>query len=194
MKRVCLWCVLGLVAGVLAACKAPPQEIALINTSLGEMVVEFWPDVAPKTVENFKKLARSGFYDGTAFHRLVKGFILQGGDPLSKTPNQPTIGTGGPGYSIKPEFNARPHVRGVISMAHSQQDPNSGSQFFLCLGEAKDLDGKYTAFGKLIKGDEVLAKIEATPVAPTTARDEMSRPLVRLAVQSVRILPAPSIK
>src|SRR5438552_13833716 len=94
------------------------NEVAVIKTSEGDMVAEFWPDVAPKTVENFKKLARQGFYDGTAFHRIIKGFMIQGGDPLSKR-DDPAVGTGGPGYRIKAEFNDRPHVRGVISMARS---------------------------------------------------------------------------
>src|SRR5690349_18740157 len=107
------------------------NEVAVIETTLGRMVVGFWPDVAPKTVENFKKLAREGYYDGTAFHRIVKGFMIQGGDPLTKDPGaESRWGTGGPGYNINAECNQRPHVRGVISMARSQ-DPNSaGSQFF----------------------------------------------------------------
>ena len=109
------------------------NEVAVIKTAYGDMVVEFWPDVAPKTVENFKKLARSGFYDGTAFHRIIKGFMIQGGDPLTKDPaKQDMWGTGDPGYKIDAEFNERPHVRGVLSMARSR-DPNSaGSQFFIC--------------------------------------------------------------
>src|SRR6266478_7674697 len=129
------------------------------------MVVEFWPYVAPKTVENFKALAAKGFYDGTAFHRIVKGFMIQGGDPLTKDPEaEDSWGTGGPGHKVKAEFNDRPHVRGVLSMARSS-DPNSaGSQFFICLGEASSLDHQYTAFGKLIKGLDVLDKIGATPV------------------------------
>ena len=104
MRSVYLWCVLGLLAGALAACKPGAKEVAVIKTGAGEMVFEFWPEVAPKTVENFKKLVRQGFYDGTAFHRIIKGFLVQGGDPLSKT-NNPAIGTGGPGYTIKAEFN-----------------------------------------------------------------------------------------
>ncbi len=141
------------------------KEVAVLKTSDGEMVVEFWPEVAPKTVENFKKLARQGFYDGTAFHRIIKGFMIQGGDPNTKDPSkESSYGTGGPGYKIPAEFNDRPHVRGVLSMARSQ-DPNSGgSQFFICLGTASFLDHQYTAFGKLIKGLDVLDKIGDTPV------------------------------
>src|SRR5438270_13487175 len=124
------------------------NEVAVIKTSEGEMVAEFWPEVAPNTVENFKKLARSGFYDGTAFHRIIKGFMIQGGDPLTKDPSKEAQwGTGDPGYKINAEFNQRPHVRGVLSMARGG-DPNSaGSQFFICLGDQPSLNGKYTTFG-----------------------------------------------
>src|SRR5947208_4684485 len=130
------------------------KEVAVIKTTSGEMVVEFWPDLAPNTVENFKKLARQGFYDGTAFHRIIKGFMIQGGDPNTKDPSkESTYGTGGPGYSIPAEFNDRSHTFGVLSMARSS-DPNSGgSQFFVCNGNASQLDHQYTAFGKVIKGD-----------------------------------------
>ena len=142
------------------------NEVAVIKTSEGEMVLEFWPDVAPGHVENFKKLAKQGFYDGTCFHRVIKGFMIQGGDPLTKDEaNKSRWGTGGPGYQIKAEFNDKPHERGVLSMARSN-DPNSaGSQFFICHGEPRFLDRQYTAFGKLIKGDDVLEKIGTTPNA-----------------------------
>jgi peptidyl-prolyl cis-trans isomerase B (cyclophilin B) len=164
------------------------NEVAVIKTSAGDMTVEFWPDVAPKTVENFKKLARSGFYDGTAFHRIVKGFMIQGGDPLTKDPDMENRwGTGGPGHRVKAEFNDRPHVRGVISMARSQDPDSAGSQFFLCLADANFLNGKYTAFGRLIDGDDVLGAIGDTP---TTAGSggEMSKPTSRVGVESVRIV------
>ena len=142
------------------------NEVAVIKTTEGEMVLEFWPDVAPGHVENFKKLAKKGFYDGTCFHRVIKGFMIQGGDPLTKDDaKQGRWGTGGPGYQIKAEFNDKPHVRGVLSMARSN-DPNSaGSQFFICHGDPRFLDRQYTAFGKLIKGDDVLEKIATTPTA-----------------------------
>ena len=98
------------------------NEVAVIKTTEGEMVIEFWPDVAPKTVENFKTLAKKGFYDGTCFHRVIKDFMIQGGDPLTKDPNmEARWGTGDPGYKIKAEFNERHHDRGVISMARSQR-------------------------------------------------------------------------
>src|SRR4051794_5206714 len=146
------------------AAMSEQKEVAVIKTSEGEMVAEFWPDVAPKTVENFKTLAKKGFYDGTAFHRVIKGFMIQGGDPKTKDPAlEAEWGTGGPGYSVNAEFNDKPHLRGVLSMARSQ-DPNSaGSQFFICHGDPRFLDHQYTGFGKLIKGDDVLEKIATTP-------------------------------
>src|SRR5213596_2997766 len=158
------------------------------------MVIEFWVDVAPKTVENFKKLARQGFYDGTAFHRIVKGFMIQGGDPLTKDAQMESRwGTGGPGYQIKAEFNDRSHVCGVISMARSQHPDSAGSQFFVCLGDAKFLDRNYTAFGQLIKGDDVLGRIGETATR-VAGGGEKSRPISRIGVESVKIVPADSIK
>ena len=167
------------------------NEVAVIKTSEGEMVISFWPEVAPKTVENFKTLARKGFYDGTAFHRVVKGFMIQGGDPLTKDASRESAwGTGDPGYKIKAEFNDRKHVRGVISMARSQNPDSAGSQFFICLGDAGFLDRQYTAFGQLTKGDDVLGKIGDTATAQAGG-GEKSRPTKRMAVESVKIVPAP---
>src|SRR3954471_19408786 len=166
------------------------NETAIIKTTAGEMTVELWPDVAPKTVENFKTLAQKGFYDGTAFHRIVKGFMIQGGDPLTKNPNEEASwGTGGPGHTVKAEFNDRAHQRGVLSMARSSDPDSAGSQFFNCLGEANFLDGKYTAFGQLVKGDDVLGKIGATPVTSGNS-GEKSKPLSRVSVESVKIVEA----
>lgn len=164
-------------------------EVAVIKTSEGTMVLEFWPDVAPGHVENFKKLAKQGFYDGTCFHRVIKGFMIQGGDPNTKDESkQSQWGMGGPGYQIKAEFNDKPHVRGVLSMARSQ-DPNSaGSQFFICHGDPRFLDKQYTAFGKLIKGDDVLEKIATTPTQPG------DRPVKRVSVESIKIVPADSVR
>lgn len=173
---------------------AADDEVAVIKTSKGDLVLEFWPDVAPETVANFKKLAKSGFYDGTAFHRIIKGFMAQGGDPLTKDlAKEDAWGTGDPGYKIKAEFNDRKHERGVVSMARSA-DPNSaGSQFFLMLAPAPHLDNQYTGFGKVIQGEETLAKIEAVPVVPTS-RGEPSKPTERVEVESVKIVPRSSIK
>jgi peptidyl-prolyl cis-trans isomerase B (cyclophilin B) len=164
------------------------DEVAVIKTTEGEMTVKFWPDVAPKTVENFKKLAREGFYNGTAFHRIVKGFMIQGGDPLSKKDDE-MVGTGGPGYKIKAEFNDRPHVRGVLSMARSQHPDSAGSQFFICLADARFLDKQYTAFGEVIKGDDVLGKIGDTPTT-RGGGGEQSKPTRRIGVESIIIVPA----
>jgi peptidyl-prolyl cis-trans isomerase B (cyclophilin B) len=166
------------------------SELAQITTTEGEMVIEFWPDVAPKTVENFKTLAQKGFYDGTCFHRIIKGFMIQGGDPLTKDPARESHwGTGGPGYQIKAEFNDRSHQRGVISMARSANPDSAGSQFFICDGDASFLDRQYTAFGKLVKGDDVLAKIAGTPVG-SGGSGEQSKPQKRIGVVSVKIVPA----
>lgn len=170
------------------------KEVAVIKTSEGEMVAEFWPEVAPNTVENFKKLARSGFYDGTAFHRIVKGFMIQGGDPLTKDPaKESRYGTGDPGYKIKAEFNDRSHERGVLSMARSSDPDSAGSQFFICLANVSRLDHQYTTFGKIIKGDDVLGKIGDTEVTMSDS-GERSKPTKRVTVESIKIVPADTVK
>ncbi len=170
------------------------SEVAVIKTNEGEMVIEFWSDAVPKTVENFKKLARSGFYDGTTFHRIVKGFMIQGGDPNSKDPaKENSYGQGGPGYKIKAEFNNHSHERGVISMARGPDPDSAGSQFFICLAPAPRLDGQYTTFGKLIKGDDVLERIGDTPVM-RNSMGENSKPTKRVVIESVKIVPANSVK
>jgi peptidyl-prolyl cis-trans isomerase B (cyclophilin B) len=166
------------------------KEVAIIKTSKGDMVLEFWSDVAPKTVENFKKLSKEGFYNGTIFHRIIKGFMIQGGDPLTKDPaNEGRFGTGDPGYKIKAEFNPKKHERGVISMARSADPDSAGSQFFICLDAAPFLDGKYTTFGRLTKGEDVLLKIGETPVVPN--RGEVSRPAEKVVIESITLVPAP---
>jgi len=171
-----------------------PNEVAVIKTSEGDMVVQFWTDAAPNTVENFKKLARQGFYDGTIFHRIVKGFMIQGGDPNSKDQaKENSYGEGGPGYNIKAEFNDHGHERGVISMARGPDPDSAGSQFFVCLAPVRRLDHQYTTFGKLIKGDDVLEKIGDTPVT-RNSMGEPSKPTKRVVVESVKIVPADSVK
>ncbi|MDA7866678.1 peptidylprolyl isomerase [Verrucomicrobia bacterium] len=162
------------------------QELAVIKTAQGELSIRFWDDVAPKTVENFKTLARKKFYDGSAFHRIVKGFMIQGGDPLS-IKDDPNVGTGGPGYQIKAEFSDRPHVRGVLSMARSSAPDSAGSQFFICLADAQFLNGQYTAFGEVVSGDDVLEKLGNTPTGPS-AGGENSKPLERVGVESIEIV------
>jgi peptidyl-prolyl cis-trans isomerase B (cyclophilin B) len=170
------------------------NEVALIKTNEGEMVVQFWTDAAPNTIENFKKLARQGFYDGTIFHRIVKDFMIQGGDPNSKDPGKEnSYGQGGPDYKIKAEFNDHPHDRGVLSMARASDPDSAGSQFFVCLAPVHRLDHQYTTFGKLIKGDDVLDKIGNTPVE-RNAQGEMSKPTKRVVIESIKIVPAESVK
>jgi len=170
------------------------NEVAVIKTNEGKMVVQFWTDAAPDTIQNFKKLARQGFYDGTIFHRIVKGFMIQGGDPNSKDPaKESAYGQGGPGYQIKAEFNNHSHDRGVISMARGPDPDSAGSQFFICLAPVRRLDGQYTTFGKLIKGDDVLDKIGNTPVEGN-AQGEVSKPTKRVVIESVKIEPAESVK
>ena len=166
-----------------------PAENAVIKTTYGDMTIAFWPEVAPKHVENFKKLAREGFYDGTAFHRIIKGFMIQGGCPNTKKGAKGMPGTGDPGYKVKAEFNDRKHVRGVISAARAQ-DPNSaGCQFFIVHGDATVLDRQYTAFGQLVGGDDVLERIANVPTK-SGGGGEKSTPIDRVEVQSVTIVPA----
>jgi peptidyl-prolyl cis-trans isomerase B (cyclophilin B) len=168
---------------------ATAKEVAVIKTTEGEMVIEFFPDVAPKTVENFITLAKKGYYDGQAFHRVIKGFMIQGGDPNTKDPaKESQWGQGGPGYTIKAEFNDRPHVRGAVSMARTPDPDSAGSQFFICHGSPRQLDHQYTVFGKLIKGDDVLEKIGTTPTHPP------DRPDKRMGIESIKIVPADSVK
>ena len=170
------------------------NEVAVIKTSEGDMVVQFWTDAAPATIENFKKLARQGFYDGTIFHRIVKQFMIQGGDPNSKDPaKENSYGQGGPGYNLKAEFNDHSHDAGVISMARSSDPDSAGSQFFICLAPVHRLDHQYTTFGKLIKGQDVLEKIGDIPVT-RNSMGEPSKPSKRVVIESIKIVPADSVK
>ena len=192
--RLSLFSLLAVVAGLtLSSCnnqeqmkepKATVAPRAIIHTNYGDMTVEFWPDVAPRTVDNFLKLSRENFYNGTAFHRILKGFMIQGGCPNSKVGSRGQPGTGGPGYMVKAEFNNRPHVRGVLSMARSQDVDSAGSQFFICHGNASVLNNKYTAFGMLIGGDDVLNKIANVPCVGM----EGSTPTERVEITSVEIV------
>jgi len=140
------------------------SKLAVISTSQGPITIEFFPDVAPEHVSNFEKLASSGFYNGTIFHRIVKGFVIQGGDPLTKNDtNVGAWGTGDPGYSIKAEFSDIPHSRGIVSMARSSDPDSAGSQFFIVLNDSRFLDNQYTVFGRVINGMDVVDKIAALP-------------------------------
>jgi peptidyl-prolyl cis-trans isomerase B (cyclophilin B) len=156
---------------LLAADKVPAGKAegtkgpkAIIKTKFGDMDVVFFPDKAPKHVENFITLAKSGFYNGTIFHRVIPGFMIQGGDPNTKDLNKPeTYGQGGPSQRVKAEFNDIPHRRGILSMARTS-DPNSaGSQFFIVVKDSNSLDGQYTVFGEVVKGMEVADKIVSLP-------------------------------
>ena len=167
----------------------PTNEVAVISTNYGDMTLSFWPDVAPKTVENFKKLAREGFYDGTAFHRIIKGFMIQGGCPNTKEGARGIPGTGDPGYKLKAEFNNKPHTRGVISMARAASPDSAGCQFFICHGDARFLDRQYTAFGQLTAGDDVLEQIANVPTK-SGGGGEKSTPIDRVEVKSVKIVAA----
>ena len=151
---------------ILFSATASAKEIAVIETNLGKIEVEFFEDKAPGHVKNFKDLAKKGFYDGVTFHRVIPGFMIQGGDPNTKNNDRSNHGMGGPGYSIKAEFNDTLHKRGVLSMARSQ-DPNSGgSQFFIVVEDSNFLDGKYTAFGKVLSGMSVADTIVNVPRDP----------------------------
>jgi peptidyl-prolyl cis-trans isomerase B (cyclophilin B) len=132
---------------------------AVINTAKGDIVIQFFPDSAPITVANFVHLAREGFYNGTSFHRVVPGFVVQGGDPLSKNPNASNVGTGGPGYNIPGEFSARKHETGSVAMARSQSVDSGGSQFYICLAAQPSLDGQYAVFGQVVSGMDVVNQI-----------------------------------
>ncbi len=162
------------------------NEVAVISTSYGDMTISFWPEVAPKTVENFKKLARDGFYDGTAFHRIIKGFMVQGGCPNTKAGARGQPGTGDPGYKVAAEFNSKHHARGVISMARAAHPDSAGCQFFICHGEAGFLDKQYTAFGELTAGDSVLEQIATVPTKHGGG-GEKSTPIDRVEVKSITI-------
>ena len=152
-------------AGVPAAAQAPAPQKAptavIVLEKGGEVALEFWPADAPNHVKNFLDLARKGFYDGQRVHRVEPTFVVQFGDPQSKTlpMNDPKMGTGGPGYTVKAEFNQRPFDRGVLGMARSNDPDSAGSQVYLMLGQAPFLNGKYTAFGRVTSGMDAVDKI-----------------------------------
>jgi peptidyl-prolyl cis-trans isomerase B (cyclophilin B) len=150
--------------GKAATPAAAPDEVAVMDTNYGTFYLEFFPKDAPNHVRNFKKLARSGFYDGTRFHRVIKGFMIQGGDPLTKDNDPNNDGTGDAGYTINAEFNSRPHLKGTLSMARAASPNSASSQFFICLDDKPALDGQYTVFGRVIKGMGVVERIGNVPV------------------------------
>ena len=153
------------------------EEIAVIETKFGQIEIQFFEDKAPGHVKNFKDLANKGFYDGTIFHRVIPGFMIQGGDPNTKGDDRSTHGIGGPGYSIKAEFNDTPHKRGILSMARSQDPDSAGSQFFVVVKDSGFLDGQYTAFGKVLTGMAVADQIVNSP------RDRRDNPNKRIEMK-----------
>lgn len=160
-----------------------PDEIATLETNLGTIQFEFFPSVAPNHCRNFKRLANSGFYNGTTFHRVIPGFMIQGGDLLSRDADRMNDGSGGPGYTIDAEFSTVSHDRGIVSTAREGNDINSaGSQFFICVVPTPHLDGQYTVFGRVITGLDVIDKIVSVPRDPAT-----DNPLQRVIMQRVYV-------
>lgn len=157
--------------------KKMSETTAMIETTLGTIELKFFPDVAPNHVKNFVDLAKKGFYDGTTFHRVIPGFMIQGGDPNSKNPDKSRHGTGGPGYTVKAEFNDKPHKRGTLSMARAQDPDSAGSQFFICVADAAFLNKQYTVFGEVISGMNVADKIVNQP------RDKRDNPNDRVEMK-----------
>jgi peptidyl-prolyl cis-trans isomerase B (cyclophilin B) len=157
--------------------KKMAETTAVIETKFGNIELKFFPEVAPGHVNNFVELAKKGFYDGTIFHRVIPGFMVQGGDPNSKNPDRSMHGMGGPGYTIKAEFNDKPHKRGTLSMARSAQPDSAGSQFFICVADAPFLDRQYTVFGEVVSGMETADKIVSQP------RDGKDNPAERIEMK-----------
>lgn len=171
-------------AGEMRSKKFSPEEIrkmsetqAVIETKFGNMELKLFPETAPGHVRNFLELAKKGFYDGTTFHRVIPGFMIQGGDPNTKNPDRSKHGMGGPGHTIRAEFNERPHKRGIVSMARAQDPDSAGSQFFICVADAPYLDGKYSVFGEVVSGMEVADKIVSQP------RDKRDNPNDRVEMK-----------
>ena len=163
------------IESVMAADTALNAPRAIIKTKFGDIEIEFYPNVAPKHVENFIKLAKDGFYNGTIFHRVIPGFMIQGGDPNTKdTLKKETYGLGGPGHTVKAEFNDIPHKRGIVSMARAADPDSAGSQFFIVVEDSRFLDRKYSVFGQVKKGIGVADKIVNLP------RDERDNPKERV--------------
>ena len=136
---------------------------AIIKTSFGNIKFNLMSDIAPETVRNFSQLAKSGFYNGTLFHRIIPGFMIQGGDPNTKNSDKSTWGQGGPGYNLKAEFNSRSHLRGIVSMARATDPDSAGSQFFIVTSDSTFLDRQYTVFGEVVEGMEIVDKIVNLP-------------------------------
>jgi cyclophilin family peptidyl-prolyl cis-trans isomerase len=169
-----------------------PHDIAVITLKdLGVIRIELLPEIAPQTVANFAKLANASFYDGTTFHRVIPGFMIQGGDPASKNKDPRDDGKGGPGYTIDDEFSAFPHVRGVISMANTGDRNSGGSQFFIVHQDARHLDGRYAAFGRVIESLDVVDAVTRVAIDKYGRFGPRDRPHPDpVVMESVRIEPA----
>jgi peptidyl-prolyl cis-trans isomerase B (cyclophilin B) len=157
--------------------KKMSETTALIETKFGNIELKFFPELAPTHSNNFIELAKKGFFDGTTFHRIIPGFMIQGGDPNSKNPDKSKHGMGGPGYTLKAEFNDKPHKRGILSMARSSHPDSAGSQFFICVADTPFLNNKYTVFGEVFSGMDIVDKIVAQQ------RDKNDNPLERIEMK-----------
>ena len=177
MKDLTRNLVVILLSTLLLTAVVSAQEIAVIETKFGKIEMELFADKAPGHVKNFKDLAKKGFYDGTIFHRVIPGFMIQGGDPNTKSEDRSSHGMGGPGHTIEAEFNDEPHVRGIVSMARSQDPDSAGSQFFVVVKDSDFLDGQYTAFGRVISGMDVVDQIVDSP------RDNKDNPIDRIEMK-----------
>jgi len=177
-------CTFSFASAEMKSQKFTPEEIkkmaetkAVIETKMGKIELKFFPEVAPNHVKNFIDLAQKGFYDGTTFHRVIPGFMIQGGDPNTKNPDRSRHGMGGPGHTVKAEFNEKLHKRGILSMARAQDPDSAGSQFFICVADAPFLNKKYSVFGEVTSGLEVVDKIV------NAQRDKMDNPLDRIEMK-----------
>ena len=157
--------------------KKMAETKAVIETKFGTIELKFFPEVAPNHVNNFIELAKKGFYDGTTFHRIIPGFMIQGGDPNTKNPDKSKHGMGGPGYTVKAEFNDKPHKKGTLSMARAANPDSAGSQFFICVADAPFLNKQYTVFGEVVSGMDVADKIVNQP------RDARDNPNERIEMK-----------
>ncbi|MBT3180333.1 MAG: peptidylprolyl isomerase [Candidatus Marinimicrobia bacterium] len=180
-----------IIGAITVSCETPQKDVAIISTQFGEMVVEFFDEAAPKHVESFKTHAESGYYNGSIFHRVIPGFVIQGGDPNTKGDNKSMYGMGGyaakyfgvgdeddpKSWNIPAEFNDIKHRHGILSMARSGHPDSGGSQFFVCAGDVPNLDGQYTVFGQVIEGQEVIDRIVSLP------RDGRDNPDQRVEMQ-----------
>jgi len=179
MALILFWCLFA--NSYVSANEEVVTADVVIETKFGNIELKLFPEVAPKHVENYLKLAKSGFYNGTIFHRVIPGFMIQGGDPNSKGTNRSIHGTGGPGYSVDAEFNDKPHVRGTLSMARSRDPDSAGSQFFIVIKKSSFLDNKYTVFGEVVSDMDVADKIVSQK------RDARDNPIERIEM-TIRVI------